>query len=56
MSNIAILELLYSIEGPLTIKYVISQIVGVKFLVIPFAFNFAFKMHIKEKSVQHSIN
>ena len=37
-------------KGPLTIKSVISPIVGIKFLVIPLAIDFAFKMHIKEKS------
>ena len=45
-------------KGPLTITSVISQIVGIKFRIIPFAFHFAFKMHtgIKEKSFQHSIH
>ena len=43
-------------QGPLTIKSVISLLIGIKLLVIPFAFDFAFKMHIKEKSFQHSIS
>ena len=43
-------------KGPLTIKSVISPIVGIKFLVIPFAMDVAFKMYIKEESFQHSMN
>ena len=34
---------------------VMSQILGIIVLAIPFAFDFTFKMHIKEKSLQHSI-
>ena len=43
-------------KGSLTIKYVTSQIFAIKFLVIPFAFKFAFKMNIKEKTFQLSIH
>ena len=43
-------------KGNMKISSNISPLVGMKFLVIPFAFDFAFKMHIEEKSSQHSIN
>ena len=42
-------------KGHIKISSDISPVVGVKCLAIPFAFDFAFKMHIKEKSIQHSI-
>ena len=43
-------------KGQITISSDTSLLVGIQFLAIPFAFDFAFKMHIKEKSFKHSIN
>ena len=43
-------------KGQITISSDPSSLFGIQFLAIPFAFDFAFKMHIKEKSFQHSIN
>ena len=43
-------------KGQITISSDTSPLVGIEFLAIPFAFDFAFKMHIKEKSFKHSIN
>ena len=39
-------------EGQITISSYPSPLVGIQFLAIPFAFDFAFKMHIKEKKLQ----
>ena len=44
------------LKGQITISYDPSPLFGIQFLAIPFAFDFAFKMHIKEKSFKHSIN
>ena len=41
--------------GQITISSDPSPVVGIEFLAIPFAFDFAFKTHIKEKSFKHSI-
>ena len=41
-------------KGQITISSDPSPLVGIQFLAIPFAFDFAFKMHIKEKSFKHS--
>ena len=43
-------------KGQITISSDPSPLFGIQFLAIPFAFDFAFKMHIKEKSFKHSIN
>ena len=43
-------------KGQITISSDPSPLVGIQFLAIPFAFDFAFKMHISEKSFKHSIN
>ena len=43
-------------KGQITISSDTSPLVGIEFLAIPFAFDFAFKMYIKEKSFKHSIN
>ena len=43
-------------QGQITISSDSSPLAGIQFLAIPFAFDFAFKMHIKEKSFKHSIN
>ena len=43
-------------QGQITISSDPSPLFGIQFLAIPFAFDFAFKMHIKEKSFKHSIN
>ena len=43
-------------KGQITISSDSSPLFGIQFLAIPFAFDFAFKMHIKEKSFKHSIN
>ena len=43
-------------QGQITISSDSSSLFGIQFLAIPFAFDFAFKMHIKEKSLKHSIN
>ena len=42
-------------KGQITISSNPSPLFGMQFLAIPFAFDFAFKMH-KEKSFKHSIN
>ena len=49
---------LYSLnlQGQITISSDTSPLVGIKFLAIPFDFDFAFKMHIKGKSFKQSIN
>ena len=43
-------------KGQITISSDPSPLFGIQFLAIPFAFDFAFKMHIKEKRFKHSIN
>ena len=43
-------------KGQITISSDTSPLVGIQFLAIPFFFDFAFKMHIKEKSFKHSMN
>ena len=43
-------------KGQITISSDPSPLFGIQFLAIPFAFDFAFKKHIKEKSFKHSIN
>ena len=43
-------------KGQITISSVPSPLFGIQFLAIPFAFDFAFKIHFKEKSFKHSIN
>ena len=43
-------------KGQITISSDTSPVVGIEFLAIPFAFDFAFEMHIKENSYKHSIN
>ena len=43
-------------QGRITISSDPSPLFGIQFLAIPFAFDFAFKMHIKEKRFKHSIN
>ena len=43
-------------KGQITISPDPSPLFGIQFLAIPFAFDFAFKMHIKEKSFKNSIN
>ena len=45
-----------SSKGQITISSESSPVVGIEYLAIPFAFDFAFKTHIKEKSFKHSIN
>ena len=37
-------------KGQITISSDPSPLFGIQFLAIPFAFDFAFKMHIKEKT------
>ena len=44
------------LKGQITISSDPSPLVGIQFFAIPFAFDFALKMHIKEKSFKHSIN
>ena len=44
------------LKGQITISSDPSPLVGIQFLAIPFAFDFAFNMHIKEKSFKHSMN
>ena len=53
-SFVSISEL--DIKGHITISSDSSPLFGMQFLAILFAFDFAFKMHIKEKSFKHSIN
>ena len=43
-------------KGQITISSDPSPLFGIQFFAIPFAFDFAFKMHIKEKSFKNSIN
>ena len=50
------LTLLLFYQGQITISSDTNPEVGIEFLAIPFGFDFAFKMHIKEKSFKHSIN
>ena len=45
-----------TIKGQITISCDTSQVVGIQVFAIPFAVDFALKMHIKEKSFKHSIN
>ena len=47
---------LYHVKGQITISSYPSPLFGIQFLAIPFAFDFAFKMHIKDKSFKQSIN
>ena len=49
-------KILAELKGQITISFDPSPLFGIQFLAIPFAFDFAFKMHIKEKSFKHSIN
>ena len=45
-----------ALKGQITISSDPSPLFGIQFLAIPFAFDFAFKMHSKEKSFKNSIN
>ena len=42
-------------EGQITISSDPSPLFGIQSLAIPLAFDFAFKMHIKEKSFKHCV-
>ena len=54
LASVFIRRIIY--KGQITISSDPSPLIGIKFLAIPFAFDFAFKMHIKEKSFKHSMN
>ena len=46
----------FEIKGQITISSDTFPLVGIEFLAIPFAFDFALKCISKKKSFKHSIN